>query len=114
MSRPEDRRQFQRLKLPRPILALVNAQNALLLDIGVAGAFVEHHGTIEEGSQFRLIFRWQGEELEFLCEAVRSQVVRPSGDKQAVVAHTGARFIESSEATKQHLQEMMATFVGRV
>jgi len=110
----DDRREFQRLKLPRPIMALADGHDALLLDVGVAGAFVEHHGQIEPGSEFRLTFRWQGEELEFLCEAVRSQIVRPSADKQAVIVHTGVRFIDSSDATKRHLQEMMATFVGRV
>ena len=95
-------------------MALVNGQNALLLDVGVAGAFIEHHGEIPSGTEFRLTFRWQGEELEFLCEAVRSQVVRPSADKNAVVIHTGVRFIESNDATKRLLQQMMATFVGRV
>jgi hypothetical protein len=104
----DDRRQFQRLRLPRPILALIDGENALLLDIGVNGAFVEHHGVLEPGSRFRLSFRWQGEELAFICEVARSQRVRNS------VSHSGVRFIEAVGDSASGLQQMMATFVGRV
>lgn len=109
-----ERRQFQRLKLPRPILATVNGESALILDVGVAGAFVEHHGRIEPGAHVTLCFRWQGEELEFMCEAARTKVVRPSADASAIVSHTGVRFADASAHSKQKLQEMMATFVGRL
>src|SRR5438477_5854729 len=75
---PSDRRQFQRLRLARPILSQLNGESALLLDIGVAGAFVEHRGRFEPGARLRLSFRWLGEDVEFLCEVARSKIVRPS------------------------------------
>ena len=37
-----DRREFQRLRLAKPILALMDGQSALILDIGIAGAYIEH------------------------------------------------------------------------
>jgi hypothetical protein len=103
-----DRRQFQRLRLARPILSRINGENALLLDIGVAGAFVEHRGRLDPGARFHLSFRWQGEDLEFLCEVARTKIVRPS------VSHSGVRFIEPVGDSGTRLQQMMATFIGRV
>src|SRR5438477_1442086 len=38
-----DRREFQRLRLAKPILGLLNGQNALILDVGISGAFIEHY-----------------------------------------------------------------------
>src|SRR5436853_5642535 len=110
----DDRRQFQRLKLPRPILAEMNGQNALLLDVGVAGAFVEHRGTVEPGKHVALSFRWQGDLLEFMCEVARSKIVRPSADATAVLSHSGVRFVDASPESKEKLQAMMATFVSRL
>ena len=110
----DDRRHFQRLKLPKPILAQIDGQSALLLDVGVGGAFVEHYGKAESGTRFRLAFRWHGDEVEFLCEVARSRVVRPSADSAAVVSHSGVRFVQAFGESDELLQEMMATFIGRV
>jgi hypothetical protein len=108
----DDRREFQRLHLAKPILALLDGQNALILDIGMAGAFIEHYGTFEPGERFALLFRWKSEDVEFLCEVRRSEVVRGSGE--SAVSHTGARFIQSIGRSEERLQDMMATFVGHV
>ena len=110
----DDRRQFQRLKLARPIIAAIDGASALLLDVGVAGAFVEHHGRIEPGAHFSLTFRWQGDELEFECEVARTKVVRPSADAAAVVSHSGVRFVDASAGSDEKLRKMMVTFIGRV
>lgn len=114
MVTDDDRRQFQRLKLARPILASINGASALLLDVGIAGAFVEHTGRQEPGSHFQLSFRWQGDELEFECEVARTKVVKPSADSNAVVSHTGVRFVDATVGSNDKLREMMATFVSRV
>lgn len=110
-----DRRGFQRLRLSKPILALMNEQNALILDIGVSGAYVEHYGEVPPGARFRLSFRWHGEDIEYLAEVARSRVIRtPGGDGQSLVSHTGFRFVEAAGDSASRLQDMMATFVGRV
>src|SRR5215470_13596929 len=108
----DERRDFQRLRLAKPILALLDGQNALILDIGVDGVFVEHYGTFQRGERFALLFRWKSGDVEFLCDVRRSDVVRSSGD--SVVSHTGARFVESIGQSEERLQDMMATFVGHV
>jgi len=110
-----DRREFQRLRLAKPILALMDGQSALILDIGVSGAFLEHYGEVASGKRFHLLFRWQGHDVEFVSEVARSTVVRsPGGDGRSLVSHTGVRFAESIGDSERHLQDMMATFVGRV
>jgi hypothetical protein len=109
-----DRREFHRLHLAKPILGLLDGQNALILDIGVGGAFIEHYGTLTTGAPFQLSFRWKGEDVEFECEAARSEAVRTGGDGLSIVSHTGARFVDASAESTARLNDMMATFVGRV
>jgi hypothetical protein len=110
-----DRREFQRLRLSKPILALIDGQSALMLDVGVGGAFLEHYGEMTPGHRFRLSFRWQGTDVVFMVEVARSVIVRtPGGDGKSLVSHTGVRFIESIGNSEELLQQMIATFVGRV
>jgi len=111
----DDRRGFQRLKLSKPILATMESSNALILDVGVAGAFLEHYGVVEPGQRFPLTFRWQGEDVAFVCEVARTTVVRsPGGDGKSTVSHTGVRFVEGIGDASVRLQDLIATFVGRI
>jgi hypothetical protein len=107
-----DRREFQRLRLAKPILALLDDQNALILDVGIGGALVEHYGAAEPGQRFRLLFRWKSEDIELVCEVRRTAVVR--GSDESAVSHTGMRLVEAAGESEARLQDMMATFVGRV
>lgn len=109
-----DRREFQRLRLAKPILALMDGQNALILDVGVAGAFIEHYGAAAPGWRFRIVFRWKGEDVEFECEIARSQIVRTGGDGASLVSHSGVRFVAAIGDSEARLNDMMATFVGGV
>src|SRR3954447_7103393 len=109
-----DRREFQRLRLAKPILALMDGQNALILDIGVGGAYIEHYGSLASGTRFKLVFRWQGADIELLCEVRRARAVRSGGDNMSIVSHSGVLFIEAVGVAGARLNGMMATFVGRV
>jgi len=109
-----DRREFQRLRLAKPILALMDGQNALILDIGIGGAYIEHYGALPPGAQFALLFRWQAQDVELLCEVRRSRVVRSGGDNMSVVSHSGVRFVQAVGESDARLNDMMATFIGRV
>jgi hypothetical protein len=110
--RPNDRRIFQRLRLPRPILGTLDGQNALILDIGVIGAFVEHYGITTPQTRSRLQFQWQGEPIEVVCDVARTDVVRRSGAK--ALSHTGLRFVEAIGASEERLHDLIASFVGKV
>jgi hypothetical protein len=109
-----DRREFQRLNLAKPILAQFGDGSALILDIGVGGALIEHHGRVETGDQKRLQFRWKGQDIAFECVVIRSRIVRDRPTLETVRAHTGIRFLEAHGRADEHLIDMMGTFVGRV
>jgi hypothetical protein len=111
----DDRRQFQRLRLSKPILGLMRGHNALILDVGITGAFLEHYGEATPGDRFNVKFRWQGQDVEFVCEVARTTVVRtPAGDLENSVCHTGVRFVEAVGDSAERLQDMIATFIGRI
>ena len=111
MSR-NDRREFQRLRLAKPILALLDGQNALILDIGIGGAFIEHYGQPNLGDRQRLLFRWKGTDVQFVAEIRRTTIIRRTAN--AVVSHSGVSFVESFGDAGQLLNDMMATFVGKM
>ncbi len=104
----KDRRRFQRLKLARPILGTLDNESALILDVGLGGAYVEHHGTRRADDTVTLAFRWQGEEISIRGEIARTRIV---GDN---TSQSGIFFLESSGPGIERLQNMMATFVGRI
>jgi hypothetical protein len=107
-----DRRIFQRLRLARPILGALDRQNALILDLGVAGAFVEHYGATMSDTRCHLQFRWQSDDIEFVCEVARTHVIRETAND--VISHTGLRFTEAIGDSDARLHDLMATFVGSV
>lgn len=112
MTGGSDRREFQRLRLAKPILALLDGQNALILDIGISGAFVEHYGQPAAGDTFTLLFRWKGTDVEFVCEVAHTTIVRrPTGSP---VSHSGLRFTKPVGDAEARLNDMMATFVGKI
>ncbi|HJT18080.1 MAG TPA: PilZ domain-containing protein [Thermoanaerobaculia bacterium] len=108
----QDRREFQRLRLAKPILALFDGQNALILDIGISGAFVEHYGQPAKGDRLRLLFRWKGVDTEFIAEIAHTIVVRRTAN--AIVSHSGVRFVQSIGDAESRLNDMMATLVGKM
>jgi len=108
-----ERREAQRLKLAKPILATLDGHSALILDIGVSSAFVEHRGRAVKGLKFQLSWRWQGEEVAFDAEVVRSSVVREGGE-EGVVSHSATIFVNAHGDAEERLQEMMTTFVGHI
>jgi hypothetical protein len=110
-----DRRHFTRMKLAKPILGMVKGQSALILDIGMGGAFVEHYGAAKTGDRTTLSFNWKGEEIAFECEIARTDIIRPaSGKGQAMVSHSAMEFKEPFGSSAERLQDMMAVFVGRM
>lgn len=109
-----DRRRFQRIKLARPILGALDRDSALILDIGLGGAYIEHHGRKKTGQPVTLAFRWQGEELSFPAEVIHSRVVRVAEDGKQDIAQSGITFVKPAGASLEKLQAMMATFVGRI
>lgn len=110
-----DRREFQRLKLAQPILAMMGSSNALILDIGITGALVEHYGAVQPGDRFPLKFRWKSADVELAAEVVRSQIVRQYDDERKnVVSHSGMHFVAATGDSAARLEDLIATSVARI
>lgn len=92
----------------------MNGQSALILDIGLRGAFVEHFGDVRPGYSFTLSFRWQGDEIEIEGEVVHTNQVRASSAESGAVSHSGVTFVAMDKVTKARLEDMIATFVGKI
>lgn len=108
----DDRREFQRLRLAKPILGMLEGHNALILDIGVTGAFVEHYGKPEVGERLMLLFRWKGTDVEYVCEVRRTNAIRKAAND--VVSHSGLRFLQPVGDSEARLNDMVATFVAKI
>ena len=108
-----ERRASQRLKLAKPLLATMDSHSALILDVGVGGAFVEHHGRAVEGLKVRLAFKWQGSEIAFSSEVARSTVIREGGE-EGVVSQSGLVFRGGEGDSEERLQGMMGVFVSQL
>jgi hypothetical protein len=109
-----ERRRFQRLSLANPAIASLGAGAALVLDLGVGGALVEHEGEISPGGRTSLRIRWYQYEIELACQAVHSRLMNRSTETRTAVSHSGLRFVDLSPETRHDLQTMMATMVGRI
>lgn len=107
-----DRREFQRLRLAKPILGLLDGHNALILDIGISGAFVEHYGQPAGGERLMLLFRWKGTDVEFVAEVAHTEIVRKAAND--VVSHSGLQFVESVGDSEARLNDMVGTFIGKI
>lgn len=111
----DERREFQRLDLERPVVGRFGATNILIVNIGVAGALLEHHAEVGVGDQRRLVFQWANFEIQLSAEVVRSTVERftGSGDKKTPVYRTGVKFLEAFGESDEWLRQMIAFYVTR-
>lgn len=103
----DERRQFQRLRLIKPILATARGENVLILDLGMAGALVEHRGPAQAGERFTLSFTAQGSAISYVCEVAHTE---PHG----LVSHSGLRFIEAVGESAKLLRDLIGSFLGKV
>lgn len=123
MSDLEERRASQRLQLAEPIPAKLNDVDVVLLDLGVAGALVEHGGSVEVGSDANLRFDSADGNIEFLCEVVRSSspqplpegvIQFPGADVQDRKYQSGVRFMRAVGDSAERLRRMLAVHVDRI
>ena len=123
MSEFEEKRAFQRLQLSEPIPATINDSKALLLDVGVSGALVEHTIPLEVGSQATLRFSYDGQSIELDCEVVRTTspqplpsgvVAFPGTEAQHRKYQSGLRFTDAIGQSDELLRQMLSDHVGRI
>lgn len=108
-----ERREFQRLKLAKPLLASLDGHSALILDVGLTGAFLEHRGRAVPGLKVRVAFKFQGAEIAYRATVVRSAIIRDEAE-EGPVSQSAVKFTEPSGDSEERLREMMAAFVAQL
>jgi hypothetical protein len=103
-SRPDDKRQFGRVRLDPPIAGDVSGLPVMLHDISVRGGWISHSGRLPQSARHRLRFRWHQSTITLAFAPVRSTLVRAGAYETAfrIVDH-----LESMEA----LRELIADHV---
>ena len=91
---------------------MLDEQNALILDIGVGGAYVEHHGEPKVGDRLKLVIRWKGADADFICRVARTNVVRRAAN--GVVSNSALTFVQGTPRAGALLDDLLATLVGKI
>ncbi|PYQ58613.1 MAG: hypothetical protein DMF58_14720, partial [Acidobacteria bacterium] len=72
----EERREFQRLNLTKPIDGWFGDFSVLVVEVSAGGAKLVHDEPIPMGSRGVLRFSWRGRDVEILSQITRSEGAR--------------------------------------
>lgn len=106
----DERRRFHRLDLAHPLEAEFDGLGVRLHEIGLVGAFIDHHGPLEPGRIGILTFAWGNDRLQFECRVVHSRGEAPEGARFSSGLDVQAALGESAVL----LRKMIAEHVARV
>ncbi|PYQ47773.1 MAG: hypothetical protein DMF59_17980 [Acidobacteria bacterium] len=90
----EERREFQRLNLTKPIDGWFGDFSVLIVEVSANGAKIVHDDDIPRGSRGLLRFSWRGSDIEIL-----SQITRSEG------ARSGVHFLDQSAELRQMISD---------
>lgn len=113
-SRAEDRRQFHRIQLDRPLVASLGDVVVEVKDVSLNGARVVGEARFGPGTEHELEFAWNDQPMKFQVSVVRCTLfsfARAPGEKSSY--QTGLRIRESFGQSDRHLREMIASYVIR-
>lgn len=111
----QDRRKHPRVRVAGKTKGRVTAiYDAILLDISLGGALVEHSEPVRPGTLSSLDLDLQGMRVRLRCRVVRSRVSRPEmqpDGERALIYHTGLEFIDPSDETRQALNDFIQSMI---
>src|SRR4051795_1383826 len=87
--RPEERREFQRLHLTRPIAGALAGIPVSIIEIGILGARV-HHADEMRGEYAELRFQHAADEIAMKCEIVRANKGSDEAGRESAVRFLAA------------------------
>lgn len=109
----KERRRYEHLTLPRPVSARFGSEKVFVLDLSINGARVAHqHRTLESPSE-RIRFEWQGFELAFDAEVLRTSK-EPTKIGASKVYESGLLFLDSVGDSENNIRELIADQIMRV
>jgi len=106
MHPQRERREFQRLRLPVVIEGFLGETPVRIVEIGLLSARVRHDLPLTKGSETRLRFRWEAQDLELACV-----IARTSGTSPGTAFHSGVRLSSELGPAEQRLRHLLASSV---
>jgi hypothetical protein len=86
----DERREFQRLHLTKPIDGWFGDFSVLIVEVSVSGAKIVHDEDIPKGARGLLRFTWRGTDVEILTQITRSDGAR-----------SGVHFLDHSASLRE-------------
>lgn len=111
-SVPVERRRYQRVTLNRPLAAKMNAAKAFVIDVSIIGVRIAHQEDLPMGRTYRLAFEWEGEQIAYDCEVVRTAPDKPDAAGR-MIHHSGLRLLQPIGASAVSLRSLIAAHVMR-
>lgn len=108
MSKSEERREFQRLRLETPVSGTFGSQAVTIVEVGVLGARIVHQDALEERAELR--FSSDAHEIVMRCETVRTLDADPVRYPEANFV-SGVRFMAAIGDSGDHLRAMLSKLV---
>jgi hypothetical protein len=109
----KERRRYAHISLPKPIPGRLGSLKVYVLDVSINGARVAHQSLLTPGDDDVLRFEWEGQELAFETEVVRTEPQPPAGPNQPPLFHTGLFFLEPVGMSGETLKELVTDYVMR-
>ena len=89
----DERREYQRLNLTKPLDGWFGDFAVELVDVSASGAQIVHDDPLPEGARGLLRFTWRGEDIELTAEVARTMGQR-----------SGLAFVDDSPILRQHIE----------
>jgi hypothetical protein len=100
-SKPDERREFQRLRLENPLAGTFGTLPVTIVEVGVLGARIQHDGPLTD-SRGDLHFECDAGEIAMRCEVART-----------TEQSSGLRFVAAVGDSGDHLRAMLSQLVVR-
>lgn len=107
-----DRRRAQRVTFARPLAAWVAGLPVSIVDLGTAGARVEHDTPLGIRRELRLRFEIDGTTLVLSCIVTRCRLQRSAARPGAAAYCSGLRFTAADEPSRALLRAVVNGLVG--
>jgi hypothetical protein len=112
MKKPADQqRNAERIPLPEPIEATIEAADAYVVELSLIGAKVEHFNRLSMNSSATVQFAWKGKTIRLKGKVARTEM-RPIRGKPGYMS--GVTFASKLEEAPKELRWIMSTFVEQI
>lgn len=108
-----ERRRYEHLTLPRPVPARYGSEKVFVLDLSINGARVAHQHKRLDAPSEQIRFEWQGFELAFAAEVLRTSN-EPTRVGNSTVYESGLFFFEPVGDSEDNIRELISDQIMRV